>query len=201
MQTSQLGFVPADRDLTVQGGATTDLRVDGLSKSPVSYRDFTANGERVFDHLTAATDELLDVVGVVREEWPIETVAALERLLGVAAPDLGNDGVSLYVCPECGRLDCGVITARLDVAEDTVIWRAIGLQYEYTDEIFALGTPGHFPNIQFERHTYEAVLQRELDRTRPMVEGFEYPHQQARRERRERRQRRRAGLLHILGRR
>ena len=106
--------------------------------------------------------------------------------------------MSLYGCPECQGPDCGVITARLDIDEDTVTWRAIAEQYEYTDELVELGTPGLFPNIRFERHTYEAVLRRELDRVRPMLEGFEYPYQRARREKRERR---RAALLQIFGRR
>ncbi|MBO1766670.1 hypothetical protein [Allobranchiibius sp. GilTou38] len=196
MQT-QLGLIAADRDLTIQGGATTSLHVNALHRSPVAYLDFTADGGRVLDYLTSATGGPLDKVSVVREEWPIETVAALERLLGLTSPDLGNAGVSLYGCPECQNPDCGVITARLDIGEDTVTWRAIAEQYEYTDEMVELGTAGLFPNIRFERHTYEAVLRRELERVQPMLEGFEYPYQRARRERRERR---RAGLLRILGR-
>lgn len=175
MQITQFGLAAAERDLTIQGGATTSPRVDGLHKSPVSYLDFTSDGDRVLDYLTAVTGESLDKVGVVQEEWPIETVAALERLLGIASPDLGNEGVSLYGCPECDGLDCGVITARLDIGEDTVTWRAIAEQYEYTDEMVELGAPGLFPSIRFERHTYEAALSRELDRVRPMLEGFEYP--------------------------
>lgn len=53
MQTSQFGLVPADRDLTIEDGATTSLR-DGLRKSPVSYLDFTIDGDRVLSYLAAA---------------------------------------------------------------------------------------------------------------------------------------------------
>ncbi|MFC6706820.1 hypothetical protein [Flexivirga alba] len=123
MQTSRFGFVPADRDLTVKDGATTFLRADGLRKSPVSYLDFTVDGDRVLNYLTATVGAPLDKVGVVGEEWPIETGAALERLLGLTSPDLGSEGVSLYDCPECAGRDCGVITTRLDVDAATVTWR------------------------------------------------------------------------------
>lgn len=200
MQTSRFGLVPADRDLTIKNGATTFPRVDGLRKSPVSWLDFTVDGDQVLNHLTTAVGAPLDKVGVVREEWPIETAEALERLLGLASPDLGSEGVSLYDCPECGGRDCGVITARLDVDEAAVTWRSIGMQYEYTDEVSALGEPGIFPSIRFDRRTYEDVLHRELDRVRPMAEGFEYPYQKARRERRERRRRLCANVLHVFGR-
>lgn len=196
MQTVQLGLVPAERDLTAQERGRATPRVHRPRKSTVSYLDFTANEQRVLDYLTDAIGAPLDNVGVLQEAWPIPTVVALERLLGAAPADLGNGGVSPYVCPECGGLGCGTIAARLDIDEDTITWRAIGMQYDDTEEIFPLGTTGHFPNLTFERRSYEEVLQRELDRIRPMLEEFEHSDQRPRRERHERR---RVGLLRILG--
>lgn len=59
------------------------------------------------------TPEGLEFVGVIQDGRPIETVAAVERLVGEASGDLPDGRVSLYVCPECGDLRCGAVTARL----------------------------------------------------------------------------------------
>lgn len=57
----------------------------------------------------------LDFVGVVQEAWPIETVAATQRLVGADEGDLPDGRTSPYVCPECGDLGCGAVTAKLSV--------------------------------------------------------------------------------------
>lgn len=163
------------------------LRKDGLRKSPVSYLDFTVDGERLLDRLNAGAGSRLDKVGVVQPDWPIETVAALEQLLSLAPAELSHGGVPLYTCPECSSPDCGVIAARVRVETNTVVWADICEQYEYTDELFPLGETSGFPRVVFERSSYEAVLQGELDRLRPLCADFEYPYQRRRRLRRERR--------------
>ncbi|PZS25972.1 MAG: hypothetical protein DLM59_19240 [Pseudonocardiales bacterium] len=168
------------------GGATTSLRKDGLSKSPVAYLDFTVNGTRLLEQLHAHAAENLDYVGVIQDAWPVETVAAIERLLGQCPGDLPDGRVSLYVCPECGRLGCGALTARVALEHDTVTWRAIGIQTDYEEDILAFGDADDFPDIAFERSSYEHVLRRELARVRPLTVGFEYPYQRERRLRRKR---------------
>ena len=65
MEVVRLGLVEADRDLTIPNGATTMLRKDGLRKSPVSYLDFTVDGERLLDRLNVVAGSRLDKVGEV----------------------------------------------------------------------------------------------------------------------------------------
>lgn len=170
MESARFGLAQARKGLTLHDGAITTPRKDELAQSPVSYFDFTTDGTRVLDHLTVVCGVSLDVIGVVQETQPMETVAALERLLGHAPAELANGGVELYVCPECGSYGCGAVTARLDINDDTITWRAIGMQYDYTDEVFSLCDPDHFPSLRFDRRGYEQVLQNELDRIRPMCE-------------------------------
>jgi len=179
-------LVPAQRDLDVPDGFTTSLRRDGLSKSPVTYLEFTVNGTPLLHQLRAGADVVLDYVGVIQDGWPIESVAAIERLLGLASGDLPDGRVSLYVCPECGDLGCGAITASLEFEPDLVTWRAFGIQTDNDKTAAPLGGPDDSWASTFNRNEYEQALARELDRLRRQSADFEYPHQRKRRLRRER---------------
>ena len=141
-----------------------------------------------------AEPQLLDYVGIIQDAWPIESVSAIERLLSEAPGDLPDGRVSLYVCPERGDLGCGAVTATITREPETVTWRAIGFQTENEDEVFPLDGAKE-DDVTFDRATYDRVLRLELDRLRPLREGFEYPSQREQRERRERRRSRLRWLL------
>ena len=70
----------------------------------MTYLEFAANGTPLLHQLRAGADVGLDYVGVIQDGWPIESVAAIERMLGFASGDLPDGRVSLYVSPECGDL-------------------------------------------------------------------------------------------------
>lgn len=193
-----LDLVLAERELILPGGATTSLGKCGVAQRPVTYLDFTADGDRVYEKLAAHLEQAPDWVGVIQDAWPIETVAAIERLLAEAPGDLPDGRVSLYVCPECGDLGCGAITTRLSLEADAVIWRDIGMQTNNDDDVCPLGGPDNFPDLTFARDRYERVLRHQLDRARELCVGFEYPYERDRRLRRERRARL---LRRLLGRR
>lgn len=186
MVDATFGFAPAERDLGAPGGFTTSLRNDGTTKTPVGFLDFTVDGSPLFGRLAERAPVDFDFVGVVQDAWPIETVAAIQRLLGEAPGDLPDGRVSLYWCPECGDVGCGAVTARLRLGAQAVTWEAIGCQTDNDESASALGDDGIFPALSFDRASYERALRRELTRIGPAVDGFEYPYQRERRLRRER---------------
>jgi hypothetical protein len=47
---------------------------------------------------------------------------AARRLLGEGEPDIENR-VALYVCPECGDVKCGAVTAIVEPQVDEIVWR------------------------------------------------------------------------------
>jgi hypothetical protein len=80
--------------------------------------DFVIDGQSLLERLGGG--DVMGALGV----WEPEIEAAIGlRLLGQAAPDLPPDRVALYVCPECGDLSCGAITASVRREDDRVIWR------------------------------------------------------------------------------
>lgn len=181
-------LAPATRDTSMEGGFTTSLAGPGVTKAEVSYLDFTVDGELILPRLNRVADGNLDVVSVVQDAWPVEAVAGIARLLGEEPGDLPDGRVSLYVCPECGDLGCGSVSARIVFAPDTVTWREIGWQTDYDPEVAPLGPDGERPAITVDRLSYEAALRSVRERLRPLASDFEYPHQRARRLRRKRRQ-------------
>ncbi|MGW0590039.1 hypothetical protein [Streptosporangium sp. NPDC002607] len=79
------------------------------------------------------------------------------RLLGRCESPLDDGRVPLYVCPECGDLGCGALTVVVEVSSDHVVWRDLGWQTDYCDEVDYddFTTIGPFV---FERAQYEAAL-------------------------------------------
>ena len=184
--TATFDLTSAERDIRTEDGFTTTLRTDGMTKSAVTYLDFTVDGAPLLPQLANRAAGGLDFVSVIQQAWPIETVAAIHRLLGTHEGDLPDGRISLYVCPECGDLGCGAVTANLHVGSETVTWRAIGSQADYDQEVSPLGDDGGFPDVEFTRASYEAALLPVLATMRPPGDDVEYPYQRERRQRRDR---------------
>jgi len=68
-----------------------------------------------------------------------------------------NDRVALYICPECGDLGCGAVTAKISVHDDVVTWSDFGYENTYEDAMFpdTLSAIGPFT---FELREYEMTL-------------------------------------------
>lgn len=97
-----------------------------------------------------------DLVPVLVADWPIDQ--DLETLLGRTPSELVDGRVPIYVCPECGDLGCGGVTAVVDWAVDSVVWRDLVFQNNYEpfedDERFDDVGP-----FTFDRLEYEATLE------------------------------------------
>lgn len=181
MKVETFGLIHTRRDTALDGGATTDLRRDGVRKTETTFWDFTKGGNPLLPALSKRAP--LDVVSVIQDEWPIESVEAVQRLLGEAPGDLPDGRISIYVCPECGDLGCGAITARLRFAQGEVIWNDIGWQADYDDGPESLDDEGGWKDAHFDRTTYESILRGEVERLTPLASTFEYPYQRERRQR------------------
>jgi hypothetical protein len=91
---------------------------------------------------------------------PDQDERAAQRLLGNDPPDL--DGrVAIYVCPECGDLLCGVISAHIVRDADDVTWN--DLAYSYFDH--DTGRWDHdrrpfeqWPELRFDAMAYESAI-------------------------------------------
>jgi len=84
--------------------------------------DFVVDGQSLHARIGG------DVVGALGWSDAVWESAVVERLQGRAAPDFPPDRVALYVCPECGELDCGAVTASITRAGDVLTWSNFAFQ-------------------------------------------------------------------------
>jgi hypothetical protein len=66
-------------------------------------------------------------------------------------PELETGRIMLYVCPECGDIDCGAITATIADLGDRIVWRSFGYETGYggiTEEY------ANIEPIQIDRQSY-----------------------------------------------
>jgi hypothetical protein len=134
---------------------TKAIRKGSSNKYERLYLDFCLGGQTVF----RADVERRDLCSVLWIDPPVpeERDNSVLRLLKELPGDLPNDRVSLYICPECGDIGCGSITAKISINGDEVVWSEFGYEKNYEDsvlmELFA--ARGSF---SFDRFGYEAKL-------------------------------------------
>lgn len=104
-----------DRSLT---SGVVNTSVGG--PTPRRFLDLVVNGMSGYDVIRARGYDLISCFNEIGDkEW--EATAAA-RLLCEAEPDSRAGQCSLYVCPECGDLDCGCVTVRVTRHGDQVTW-------------------------------------------------------------------------------
>ena len=98
-----------------------------------------------------------DVAGVLGwgdREIERESVA---RLLVRSKPDLNPDRVALYVCPECGDLDCGAVMASVVQSGDLIEWKDFA--WDRPNDPGNVGAqPIAIGPFRFDRSSYARVL-------------------------------------------
>jgi hypothetical protein len=103
-------------------------RTLGGSQTPRRFLDFVIDGESLYEKL----GDVISPLGWLNAE---ETRKIVNRFLRKESPDFPNDRTSIYVCPECGDLECGAVSAVIERVGDDIIWRDFGYQNTYDDTI------------------------------------------------------------------
>lgn len=112
-EVSQLALQPAVLRRTLHDGNVT--------RHPEShYLDFVVDGQTLSERFPVA----LGMATPLNRAWLPTVDDAIRELLG-ERQTLGLDPgrVFLFICPECGDLGCGAVTATLHVGTNRVTWR------------------------------------------------------------------------------
>ena len=108
------------RDRTPSGNVIVDGKSAGI-RTPRRFLDFVIDGVSCYDviqsHRYDEVSVFMEFDG--NEEWFAE---AASRLVGDAAPNSIAHQCAIYVCPECGDLECGFVTVRVTRVGDIVTW-------------------------------------------------------------------------------
>jgi hypothetical protein len=87
------------------------------------FLDFVVDGRSLLDLLGG-----LALVGCLGWGDGVVQRAAAERLLLRLPSGLESGRVPLYVCAECGDLDCGAVTAHIERTADAFVWSDFGME-------------------------------------------------------------------------
>lgn len=115
--------------------------------------DFLVDGQSLANLLGAVKRDLVGRLDRDHRDWNAQSVRVLT---GDAGPDLGDDRVMLFVCPECADLGCGAITAALHSADSTITWSDFKHENNY-DESMTRNFPCVGP-FAFNIESYRLVL-------------------------------------------
>ena len=130
-------------------------------KTERGFLDFVIDGVSLYDSIGSQRD----LVSVLWNPPKVlaEANRAVRRLLLMEAGDASDGRVSLFVCPECGDLGCGAITARVEEGPLGIVWRDIGFEnsYDLAIDLDSYANVGPFifePDVYAER--LKALLQK-----------------------------------------
>lgn len=131
------------------------IRSGGGGRTEQRYLDFVIDGQSLGTLLHCG--DMIGCLGWGRLVYEAEMADVL--LLKKPSP-LETGRVMLYVCPECGDIGCGAITALVEQTEDYFVWRDFGYENDYDPELPGLTEYIEVGPFRFGKAEYQQVLRR-----------------------------------------
>lgn len=128
-------------------------REGGGGATERDFLDFIIDGESLSEKIGG------DLVSCLGWSVPAQNEKAVYQIMLKANSDLSGNRYILYVCPECGDISCGAVTAVIERVDDTIIWRDFGFQNNYENEYRPINEIDKFV---FDRAQYRNVLRSAL---------------------------------------
>jgi hypothetical protein len=118
-----------------------DRRVEEM-QTPRRFLDFIVDGKSLHERL--GCPDAVTLLGWLRPPQHLEVV---DQLLLLTPSELAEGRRELYVCPECGDVGCGAVTAVVLQQDEKVLWADFAHYVPWSDT----GDP------QIVREDYEAI--------------------------------------------
>jgi len=117
------------------------------------YLDYIIAGQSLLEKLGLAHLDKISPFG-----WQTDKAYQWERLNDLALSQQAKQKPQraiLYVCPECGDIDCGVITAQVLDLGNRIVWKDFGYETSYAGliETYPTAEP-----IELDREPYFKAL-------------------------------------------
>ena len=128
---------------------------NGMSKAERNYIDFIVSGQSLGQIFGIPNFDRIGTFGwSPNKEYENNRI---DEFLGIAEPELTSGRTSFYVCPQCGDIGCGAITATIEVTDTLVIWKDFGYEDDYSEpELADYKQIGPFT---FDKTEYFAVIE------------------------------------------
>jgi len=121
------------------------------------YLDFLISGIPLKTLLNIETADYITLLGwMTNQEYErhILNVFTLKE-----KSELNNGRVMIYVCPECGDIDCGAITANIRDYSNKITWSDFGYETSYGG---LTETYDQIEPIEFDRTSYFSAFSKGL---------------------------------------
>jgi len=130
-------------------------RIIGANQTPREYLDFLVSGKSLKIILNIETADYITLFGWGTNKEYDKHILNVFRLKEKS--QLTTKRVMIYVCPECGDIDCGAITATIKDFGDRIIWSAFGYETDYGG---LTETYEQIEPIEFDRASYFSAFSR-----------------------------------------
>ena len=105
------------------------VRRGGSNRTERHYLDFIISGKSLSKLLHFKTHDYVTLLGWGDNKEYNNHILKIFTLQEV--PDLKSGRVMLYVCPDCGDIDCGAITAKIIESDSVIVWEDFVLETDY----------------------------------------------------------------------
>lgn len=104
---------------------------NGSNKADRKYIDFIVSGQSLGQLFGLPDFDLIGTLGWAdNKEYENKRI---EEFLGLTKTELDTGRTCFYVCPECGDIGCGAITATIEITEENVIWKDFVYENNYSE--------------------------------------------------------------------
>ena len=101
----------------------------GSNQTPREYYDFIISGQSLRKILNIENADFISPFGWGANKDYNRHLLNVFRLKEKS--ELTSGRIMLYVCPECGDIDCGAITVKIKDFGDRIIWSDFGFETNY----------------------------------------------------------------------
>jgi hypothetical protein len=138
----------------------------GSWKTRREFLDFVVDGRSLFEELVRSRGTDL-VSALWLDKKSVEaSVRAAQTLMLLRPSELPTGRCSIFICPECGDLGCGAVTAVIERQQTGYRWRDFVLQNDYEhDPVAEYNDVGPF---SFDATDYESTLQGAIETLRAL---------------------------------
>jgi hypothetical protein len=130
----------------------------GSNQTPREYFDFFVSGQSLRKALEIEDADFITLFGWGSNKEYDKHILNVFRLKEKS--QIASGRVMLYVCPECGDIDCGAITASIKDYGDRIIWSDFGFETDYNGRT---ETYEKIQAIEFDRASYFAAFSKISD--------------------------------------
>lgn len=130
-----------------------DIRLGGPNRTERHYLDFNVSGISLKKILGIEDADYITLFGWGSNRDYDRHILNVFRMKQRSKLETGR--IMLYVCPECGDIDCGAITADIMDFGAAIVWRDFGYETGYggiTEKYTGIAP------IEFDRQSYFAAF-------------------------------------------